>query len=217
MAVSLTFDDGPDERWTPLVLDALERADVKATFFVVAQQIAEPAGPDLLRAIAAGGHRVEAHCAQHVPHDEQDHLALAADVAELLTAIEAHELPRPVLWRPPYGRLNHPSSFELADQTGLQLVLWTSDPRDYRDTRPDTMLGHIAQSLGEDTVVLLHDSRRYASTSDSAANTVALIEPLAREVRRRAFQIGPLKGPLSAREPLPGEDEELIPRPLSGG
>jgi peptidoglycan/xylan/chitin deacetylase (PgdA/CDA1 family) len=217
VVVSLTFDDGPDQRWTPLVLSALERAGVKATFFVVAEQIAEPAGPDLLRAIAAGGHRVEAHCARHVPHDEQDHLALAADVAELLTAIEAHGLPRPVLWRPPYGRLNHPSSFELADQTGLQLVLWTSDPRDYRDTGPDTMLGHIAQSLGEDTVVLLHDSRRYASTSDSAANTVALIEPLVEEVRRRGFELGSLQAPVGRRRARPGEDEELVPRPLSGG
>jgi peptidoglycan/xylan/chitin deacetylase (PgdA/CDA1 family) len=216
VVVSLTFDDGPDERWTPLVLAALERAGVTATFFVVTEQIAEPAGPDLLAAIAGGGHRVEAHCSRHRPHDVQSRTELAADVAELLTAIQAQELPRPVLWRPPYGRLNHPSSFELADQTGLQLVLWTSDPRDYRDTEPQAMLDHVARALYGDSVILLHDSRRYASTSDSAANTVALIEPLVEEVRRRGFEIGPLQVPVGRRRSRPGEDEELVPRPLSG-
>lgn len=203
MAVSLTFDDGPDERWTPLVLAALARAGIKATFFVVAEQIAEPAGPDLLRAIAGAGHRVEAHCSRHRPHDEQTRAELAEDLAELLAAIEAAGLPRPVLWRPPYGRLNRPASFEVADQSDLQLVLWTSDPRDYRSTAPQAMLDHVGRSLQEDSVVLLHDSRRYASTSDSAANTVALIEPLAEAIRRHGFEIGPLEAPVARTGQLP--------------
>lgn len=211
--VSLTFDDGPDERWTPLVLDALQRADVRATFFVVAEQIAEPAGPGLLRAIASAGHRVEAHCSRHRPHDEQDRPELDLDVSELLAAIEAQALPRPTLWRPPYGSIKRPASFELAEENGLQLVLWTGDPRDYRDTPPEAMLDHVATALYEDTVILLHDSRRYASTSDSAANTVALIAPLAEETRRRGLELGPLEHPAVGRELRPGEDEALVPDP----
>lgn len=209
--VSLTFDDGPDERFTPLVLDALARAGVQATFFVVAEQIAEPGGPDLLQAIAAGGHRVEAHCARHRAHDEQDRAELTQDLAEVLAAIESARLTRPALWRPPYGKLNRPASFQVAEQARLQLVLWTSDPRDYRDSPAGAMLEHVADSLRADSVVLLHDSRRYASTSDSAANTVALIEPLAEEVRRRGFELGPMSAPVEPRAPVPQEDEELVP------
>ncbi|HWD66256.1 MAG TPA: polysaccharide deacetylase family protein [Solirubrobacteraceae bacterium] len=211
--VSLTFDDGPDERWTPPVLDALERAAVQATFFVVAEQMAEPVGPDLLQAIASAGHRVEAHCSRHRPHDEQDRAELALDVAGLLAAIETQALPRPSIWRPPYGRISRPASFELAEENGLQLVLWTADPRDYRDTPAEAMLDHLAPALYEDSVILLHDSRRYASTSDSAANTVALIGPLVEEVRRRGFELGPLEHPVTGRELRPGEDEPLVPSP----
>lgn len=210
--VSLTFDDGPDERFTPLVLDALDRAGVHATFFVVAEQIGEPAGAELLRAITAAGHRVEAHCARHIAHDEQSAEALRSDLRELLDGLEATGMSRPALWRPPYGRLHRPASFEIADDAGLPLVLWTSDPRDYRDTPAPAMLQHVSEGLYEDSVILLHDSRRYASTSDSAANTVALIEPLADEVRRRGFAMGPLQPPLSHRERLSGEDEVLIPK-----
>lgn len=214
--VSLTFDDGPDERWTPLVLDALERAGARATFFVVAEQIAEPAGADLLHAIVDGGHRVEAHCARHRPHEEQDRSEIQSDVNELLAATAAQGLPRPLLWRPPYGSLNHPSSFEVAAHADLQLVLWTSDPRDYRDTPWQEMLEHVRGGLYEDSVVLLHDSRRYASTSDSAANTSALIEPLADEVRGLGFDLGPLTGPFDWRSAREGEDEELVPQPIGG-
>lgn len=178
------------------MLGALARAGIEATFFVVAEQIAEPGGPDLLRAIVAGGHHVEAHCSRHRAHDEQTRAELTEDLAGLLAAMEALDLPRPVLWRPPYGRLNRPASFEVAERFDLQLVLWSSDPRDYRDTAPQAMLDHVGQSLQEDSVVLLHDSRRYASTSHSAANTVALIEPLVQEVRRHRFGIGPLQAPV---------------------
>ena len=209
--VSLTFDDGPDERWTPRILDALARAGATATFFVVAEQIAEPAGSELLGLIVAGGHRVEAHCSRHRPHDEQDHDELALDLAGVLDATEARGLPRPSLWRPPYGRLNRPASFAVAGEQELQLVLWTSDPRDYRDTASEAMLAHIAAALYEDSVVLLHDSRRYASTSDSAENTVALIEPLVQEVRRRGFSLGPMPGPPPRRAARRGEDEVLVP------
>lgn len=219
--VSLTFDDGPDERWTPLVLAALERAGVRASFFVVAEQLAEPSGPDLLGAIVRAGHRVEPHCARHLPHDERDRPALEADLGQLLAALARGAVDRaghggvdrPGLWRPPYGRLNRPASFQVAEEAELQIVLWTSDPRDYRDTAPEAMLDHVAQSLYEDSVILLHDSRRYASTSDSAGNTVALIEPLVQEVRRRGFELGPLEHPVASRDLRAGEDEALVPLP----
>ncbi len=193
------------------MLDALARAGIRATFFVVAEQIAEPAGADLLRAIAQGGHRVEAHCSRHRPHDEQTGAELREDLDELLLAMKRHGLRRPDLWRPPYGRVSRPASFDVAKAAGLQLVLWTNDPRDYRDTPWRSMLHHIGRALYEDSVILLHDSRRYASTSDSAANTVALIEPLAEELRRRAFEIRPLEVPLATRAERAGEDDELVP------
>ena len=197
--MALTFDDGPDPVWTPAVLEALARARARATFFVVAEQLLEPGGPDLLSAILAGGHRIEAHCARHVAQDEQDRAAIQADVEKLLGALDDNLGLRPHLWRPPYGRLNDPHSIEVAEQVGLELVLWTCDPRDYRNTPWEAMLQEVKSALDEDSVILLHDSRRYAHDADSAANTVALIEPLVELVRARGYHVGPLPVPHSRR------------------
>src|SRR5581483_2993759 len=61
--IALTFDDGPDATWTPLVLDVLRRHHVRATFFVVGSQVV--AHPGLLRAEVRAGHEIGSHTFTH--------------------------------------------------------------------------------------------------------------------------------------------------------
>jgi len=70
---------------------------------------------------------VQVHCARHHAHNGpgKDLAALRADAVEILGALEANAVPRPSLWRPPYGQLNNPHSFIAGDESGLQIVLWT--------------------------------------------------------------------------------------------
>jgi len=215
--VSLTFDDGPDPEETPKVLEALQRAGVIATFFVVAEQIAESDGPALLAAIVEAGHNVQAHCWHHNAHDEQDLEALHADATEILGSLDDHLIPRPGLWRPPYGRLHDPLSFDVADEVELQLVLWTHNTEDYGGPSWQQMLvAAEGAPLYDDSVLLMHDSRRYASRTESAENTVALIEPLVEHVRARGFDLGPLKAPAACRARRPGETVDLFPSRIPG-
>lgn len=214
--VSLTFDDGPDAEWTPQILAELARAGITGTFFVVAEQLAEPDGPELVRAILEGGHRVEAHCGRHLAHDTQDQAALRTDIAELLGSLEDLGVARPRLWRPPYGLLNRPGSFVVAAEVGLQLVLWTSDPRDYRGRAWPDMLRDVARNLHPDSVILMHDSRRYGHTEGGAGNTAQLVRPLADLIRERGFEAGPLEAPLTSRAKRVGEDSELVPADVRG-
>ena len=65
--ISLTFDDGPDPVWTPLVLDALAEARTIATFFVIATKARRY--PSLLDRMREEGHSVGFHCTSHVRHD----------------------------------------------------------------------------------------------------------------------------------------------------
>jgi hypothetical protein len=88
----------------------------------------------------------------------------------------------------------------VAAEGGLELELWTHDPRDYAGTPSDAMLSSLA-SVDRDSVILLHDSRRYAHATHSAANTVALIDPLIALINERGYGVG---ASLSASRRRPG-------------
>src|SRR5829696_2550324 len=83
--VALTFDDGPDPIWTPLVLDALASVGVRATFFVVAPRVARY--PSLISSMRDRGHDVAFHCVEHVRHDAMTRREIEIDVDSGLLAL----------------------------------------------------------------------------------------------------------------------------------
>ncbi|MGN6557227.1 MAG: polysaccharide deacetylase family protein, partial [Solirubrobacterales bacterium] len=78
--VALTFDDGPDLRFTPPLLDALERAGATATFFVVGERL--PGAEDLLREMEERGHEIALHGMTHRRHDGLDDTEARAELTE---------------------------------------------------------------------------------------------------------------------------------------
>ena len=159
--VALTFDDGPHPRGTPAVLDALERHQVKATFFLVGEQVASR--PSLAAEIVARGHEIGIHCYHHraatwrAPRTFRDDLDRAADAIERATGIV------PVLYRPPRGVFTYSALAEVR-RRGWFPVLWAADGRDWRrHATPASISGRIARRLEGGEVVLLHDSDFYAS------------------------------------------------------
>src|SRR3954465_3428803 len=102
--VALTFDDGPDAACTPPILDALDAAGVKATFFVVGEQLMR--NHAVARDAAARGHELALHGFDHVEHDSLRPQAARDDLARALGAFEAATGRRPRFFRPPYGRFS---------------------------------------------------------------------------------------------------------------
>ena len=127
--VALTFDDGPDAEATPAVLEALKAVNVKATFFVVAEQVEEAEGPALLRAIMDDGHAIQPHCGRHNSHCDQTGEQTTHDVRSVLAALADNGVPEPRLWRPPYGQVNDQFSCSVAAAVGLQLPRLTISDR----------------------------------------------------------------------------------------
>lgn len=103
-AAAPTFDDGPDDQWTPKVLGVLARFHVKATFFVVGSRCDR--FPDMLRRIAREGHTIGNHSWNHPnmaklsPEDIRAQIQRTDDVIRRVTGAT------PVLFRPPYGALS---------------------------------------------------------------------------------------------------------------
>jgi peptidoglycan/xylan/chitin deacetylase (PgdA/CDA1 family) len=169
--IVLTFDDGPDERVTARILDALESAGARGTFFVLGERVREQ--PELAREVSARGHEVALHGMSHFRHDG---LAAAEARAELASGAEAIEEVvglRPRWYRPPFGR----SSPELAaacDELGLGLAYWTAWGHDWEAIPARAIARRVRRSLEAGTIVLLHDSALYAQRDDAGPTVDAI-------------------------------------------
>ena len=121
--MALTFDDGPDPDATPAVLDALDEIGVKATFFMVGEQVMQHRA--LAREVADRGHEVALHAFEHREHSEFPGRSVADDLARGLGAVEVATGRRPALYRPPYGRFSEASHAACGD-LGLEPVYWSA-------------------------------------------------------------------------------------------
>jgi peptidoglycan-N-acetylglucosamine deacetylase len=165
--VGLTFDDGPDPDSTPLVLDAL--GDARATFFMVGEQVEEH--PELAREVLDRGHAVGLHGYRHVEHDE---LAdPSADLAAASSALEAATGHVSTLYRPPYGRFSE-ASYAACLERGLRPVYWSGWGSDWEPIPAARIADLATRDLEAGTIVLLHDSPRYAYRSSARPTAEAL-------------------------------------------
>lgn len=187
-ALTLTFDDGPDPRWTARVLDALDACGARATFFVVAPRAA--AEPALVERMVAAGHGVELHCDEHVRHSERSRDRVAADADRALARLAALGV-RPRLWRTPWGD-TAPWTGELAAARGLTLVGWSDDTHDWRGDDAGAIDAAIGPGLRDGAIVLCHDGLGPGARRDGCAETVAFIARAAARAHARGLALTPL-------------------------
>ena len=170
----LTFDDGPDPDATPAVLAALDRAGIRATFFVVGEQLLRHR--TLADEALGRGHELALHGFRHVEHDELAPGAARDDLARAVGAFEATTGRRPRWYRPPYGRFS-PASYAACRDLRMEPVYWSAWGLDWEPIGPARIADLACRDLGDGIVVLLHDSARYAprGTAMPTAEAIAAI------------------------------------------
>ena len=152
--VAVTFDDGPDPRYTPQILAILARAHTPATFFMVGRQAATH--PQLVRQVAQAGQAIGGHTWNHVLLDRLPPGRVAAEVDctdRLLAGLTGRAVR---LVRPPDGAYDRRVVDLLAAQD-LQLVLWTVDSRDWARPGVGRIVATVTRELGPGAIILFHD------------------------------------------------------------
>jgi peptidoglycan-N-acetylglucosamine deacetylase len=154
--VALTFDDGPNEL-TRAYLDVLERFGAHATFFVVGELCA--AHPELVSAIAAGGHELSAHGYTHRRFPSLSTSELRRELAGTASLLP-QRLGRRSLVRPPHGAISLSSILTCAS-AGFTTVLWSHDSGDWCTTSADDVCAAFEdeRALGPGAIVLLHEGQ----------------------------------------------------------
>ena len=186
--VALTFDDGPDPDGTPAILDALDELDLKATFFMVGEQVKGAAM--LAREVASRGHDVALHGATHRPHRELNPRESKDEPSYGLGTIEAATARRPRWFRPPYGVFNE-HSYEAVKAVGLEPVYWSAWGMDWETISAERILDIVERDLEPGAILVLHDSARYGHRPD-VAPTVAALPLIAAAAAERGLALGPL-------------------------
>ena len=185
-AVALTFDDGPDPRWTPEILDVLRRHDVPATFFVVGSQAARH--PELVRAELAAGHEVGAHTFTH--SDLGASSGLRADIELSLTqsALAGAAGIKTHLLRLPYSSItadatdSELAAARRAADLGYLMVFATEDSEDWRQPGTDVIVHRSTPPAGQGGVVLLHDA------GGDRSQTVEAVERLITKLKGEGYR-----------------------------
>jgi peptidoglycan-N-acetylglucosamine deacetylase len=182
---ALTFDDGPHAQGTPAVLEVLASRDVRATFFLVGEQVRR--NPALAGELVAAGHEIALHCDRHRNLLRLTPRQVREDIARALASIEDSAGVTPKLYRPPYGVLNA-AALRTAREHGWRTLLWSDWGRDWEArATPDSITRRLTSKAGEGAVLLLHDADDY-SAEGSWRRTVAALPRVLDELASRGLE-----------------------------
>ena len=183
--MALTFDDGPHPEGTPAVLEALERAGARATFFLVGEQVVRH--PTLAAEVAAAGHGIAVHGHRHRNQLRLVPGALRTDLERAIAAIAAATGVMPTVYRPPYGIFSA-GGLASVRRGGLDTLLWSRWGRDWAaSATPESIAGGVTRDLAAGEVLLLHDADHY-SVPGSWRATVAALPRVLEEITRRGLR-----------------------------
>jgi peptidoglycan/xylan/chitin deacetylase (PgdA/CDA1 family) len=183
--IALTFDDGPDERWTPELLDLLAAVGAQATFFPIARRAA--ARPDLIKRMRDEGHTVGLHCDRHERHSSHTIEWLRRDTSSALERLRETGV-RPALWRTPWGD-TAPWTETVARERGLRVVGWTVDTIDWRGDTGEAMYEGTRDSINPGAIILAHDGLGPGARRSGAGETLRYVELLAEDAYSRGLTL----------------------------
>ncbi|MFI6091186.1 polysaccharide deacetylase family protein [Streptomyces sp. NPDC051218] len=164
----LTFDDGPDPRYTPGILRTLREYDVRATFFVCGEMAVD--NKDLLREMADDGHLIGNHTWTHPLLPKMSRSAMREEIERTCEVVEDAVGEPPAWFRAPYGAWNR-NAFQLGADLGMEPLAWTVDTLDWTEPGTASIIRRVRAGAGPGVVVLSHDAGGDRSQSVEALRT----------------------------------------------
>src|ERR1700760_532661 len=153
--IAMTFDDGPSAENTPRLLEMLKQRNIKATFFLIGQNVV--ANPELVRRILAEGHEIGNHSWTHPQLSKLSDDRVTAEITKTQDAIKDASGYTPTLLRPPYGAITARQREWIENQFGLNIILWSVDPFDWKKPGASVITQRILSQTRPGAIILSHD------------------------------------------------------------
>lgn len=157
----LTFDDGPDEKITPAVLNTLENNDIRAMFFLVGYRAEKY--PHIVRQIVKGGHKIGNHSYAHFNDRVPGYSEYRGDILKCQEVIRNIAGVEPLYFRPPRGIISLASLLAVRS-IGLKNIFWSLEGGEWGRNRHagiDFIIQSILHGANNRDILLLHDDHAY--------------------------------------------------------
>lgn len=159
--IYLTFDDGPDPKWTPQIVSLLSKHNATGTFFVIGRNAVS--FPDLLLLEAQAGQMIANHGFNHISLPSLDFANFTLEVKDTEYAVREALAAYPALSsqvvpciRPPYGDLS-PNVWTFASRLPYNVSMWTLDTKDWTGLPAESILDNVLTNVKPGSVILMHD------------------------------------------------------------
>ena len=190
---AITFDDGPDPRFTPRILDVLARHGAHGTFFMLRGALRRQAS--LVRELRAAGHEPAAHGAWHLPPPLLPAGLLAYEMSAAADALEHVTGERPRHWRPPFGMMG-PVHARIAHRENLVPVLGDVYPDDAVNPGVARIVSRVQARLRAGSILILHDGSAWVGRDRS--QTIEAVDTLLAWAAARGLRAVSVRELLSA-------------------
>ncbi|WP_027086399.1 polysaccharide deacetylase family protein [Cohnella panacarvi] len=179
--IALTFDDGPDGKYTPQVLDILKERGAKGTFFLVGPQVSKY--PDTAKRILDEGHSIGNHSWSHKDLKTMTPEQIADEVDRTQQEIADATGYTPHLMRAPYGNIS-PNLLDALRERDMAHVYWTIDTRDWAGTSVADMRKNVSAHAQPGSILLMHS---FGGRKNALDNTLALLPQIIDDLSNEGF------------------------------
>jgi len=153
--VAMTFDDGPHPTYTPALLDILKKRRIRATFYVIGQNVARY--PDIVKRMVDEGHEIGNHTWRHPFLTKLGSKNVLRELDRTSDAVYRAVQRIPVTMRPPYGALSRKQRAMIHDEREMPTILWSVDPEDWRRPGSTVVASRIVGGARPGAIILSHD------------------------------------------------------------
>jgi peptidoglycan-N-acetylglucosamine deacetylase len=198
--IAMTFDDGPSVKLTPKLLDLLAAHHIKATFFVIGENVAEH--PEIVTRAAHEGHEIGNHSWSHPDLAKMSDEGVRRELRQTEDAIKGATGARPTLLRPPYGSLTARQKRWIHDEFGYEIILWDVDPYDWKRPGAAVICNRILKETRAGSIVLSHDI--HPGTIEAMPRTLDQLEA-------KGFKFVTVSELIRMARPEPGKEPAKVP------
>ncbi len=168
--IAITFDDGPNITYTPQLLDGLKKRNVRATFFLVGQNMEAEQNQAIVRRMFEEGHLIGNHSYHHLEIPKLELEEAVKEIKDTEMLIEQITGEKSGYFRPPYGSWDK----RLEKQVSVIPILWTIDPRDWENKNRAQIVNKVVTEVKENDIILLHDC--YGSSVEAALEIIDILK-----------------------------------------